>query len=350
MKRIRITVVILFTVLAMQTARAASPDPLFQDAKTLSVVMTAPFSRLINERPKDREFEGSFSYKGPDGEAVELDLLVRARGKYRHTNCDFPPLYLNFKRSQVEGTLFDQQNKLKAVVHCKDSGRYQQSVLREYLAYRILNSLTDKSFRVRLLNVTYVDSEDRRPRMVRFAFLIEHENRLADRLGVQRLNVFPDRVADLQAEYLNLTSVFQYLIGNTDFSPILGSKGECCHNYAMFGTDGGPLLAIPYDFDMSGFVYTPYARPETGLGIDNVRPRLYQGFCENNRYVEGSISKFLQTRDTLYALVADLNGMDGSVRESLTEYMDEFYATISDPQGVKSEILERCIEKSGSGG
>ena len=349
MKRFRVTVVILFTVLAMPTAKAGSPDPLFQDDAALRVEITAPLSRLINERPKDREFPGSFSFKGPDGAAVELELKVRARGKFRHTNCDFPPLYLNFKRSQLGGTLFDQQNKLKMVVHCKDSGRYQQSVLREYLAYRMLNPLTDRSSQVRLLEVTYVDSEDRRPRMVRSAFLIEHENRLAARLGMQRMNIFPDAVGAIQADHLNLTSIFQYLIGNTDFSPILGSQGECCHNYAQFGTDGGPLLAIPYDFDMSGFVNTPYATPDEGLGIDNVRQRLYQGFCENNRYVEASVAEFLQARDTLYALVADQQALEESVRQRLASYMDEFYETIGDSQAVEREILERCIEKTGSG-
>jgi hypothetical protein len=349
MKRFRVTALILLTVLAMPTAQAGSPDPLFLDDAALRAEITAPFSRLINERPKDREFPGSFSFKSPDGAAVELDVEIRARGKFRHTNCDFPPLFLNFKRAQVGGTLFDQQNKLKMVVHCKDSGRYQQSVLREYLAYRILNSLTDRSFKVRLLEVTYVDSENRRPRMVRSAFLIERENRLADRLGMQKLNIFPERVGAIQADHLNLTSIFQYLIGNTDFSPILGSKDECCHNYALFGTDDGPLLAIPYDFDMSGFVNTPYARPHEGLGIDNVRQRIYQGFCVNNRYVEASISEFLQARDTLYALVADQQALEQSVRQRLASYMDEFYQTIGDSQGSEWEILDRCIEKTGSG-
>lgn len=349
MKRFLVSAVFLLTTLAMWNATAAPPDPLFQDDAALRVEITAPFSRLINERPKDIEFPGSFSFKSPDGEAVELELQVRARGKFRHTNCDFPPLFLNFKRSQVAGTLFDQQNKLKMVVHCKDSGRYQQSVLREYLAYRILNELTEQSFQVRLLDVTYVDSENRRPRMVRSAFFIEHENRLAERLGMQRLNVFPERVSDIQPNHLNLGSVFQYLIGNTDFSPILGSKGECCHNYSMFGSDNGPLLAIPYDFDMSGFVNTPYARPETGLGIDNVRQRLYQGFCVNNGYVKASVAEFIKARNTLYTLDAGLRPLDESVRVRLASYMDEFYETISDPQGVKEEILDRCIEKTGSG-
>ena len=349
MKHFRGTFILLFTILAMSNTKAGSPDPLFQDDATLRVEITGPFARLINERPTEEELPGSFSFKGPDGTALELDVQIRARGRFRHTNCDFPPLFLNFKRSQVGGTLFDQQNKLKMVVHCKDSGRYQQSVLREYLAYRIFNSLTERSFQVRLLDVTYVDSEGRRPRMVRNAFLIEHENRLADRLGMQRLNIFPDGVGDLQADHLNLGSIFQYLIANTDFSPILGSNDECCHNYALFGTDGDPLLAIPYDFDMSGFVYTPYARPDEELDIDNVRQRLYQGFCVNNRYVEASIAEFLQAKDTQYALVADLRVLESSVRQRLAGFMDEFYDLIGDSQGVERDILDRCIEKTGSG-
>ena len=179
--------------------------------------------------------------------------------------------------------------------------------------------------------------------MVRNAFLIEHEIRLADRLGMQRLDIFPDGVGDIQADHLNLTSVFQYLIGNTDFSAVLGSEGECCHNYSLFGKEGSPLLAVPYDFDMSGFVYTPYAMPDEELDIDNVRQRLYQGFCENNRYVESSVAEFTQARDTLYALVADQKALGESVRQRLAAYMDEFYETIGDSQGVEREIIDRCL-------
>ena len=337
------TVVILYMVLVLPNAKAGPPDPLFQDDATLRVEITAPFARLINERPKDEEFPGSFSFTDSYGSLVELDLQVRARGNFRYTNCDFPPLYLNFKRSQVMGTLFDQQNKLKMVVHCKDSARYQQNLLREYLAYRMLNSLTDWSFRVRLLEVTYVDSEDRRPRMVRNAFLIEHVNRLGDRLDRQKLNIFPDSVQAIQADYLNLTSVFQYLLGNTDFSPTLGSNGECCHNYELFEKEGDPLLAIPYDFDMSGFVNAPYAEPDEGLGIDNVRQRLYQGFCVNNDHVEASVSEFLRARETLYNLAANLQEMAPTVRRLVADYMDKFYETISDPQAVQREIFDRCM-------
>jgi hypothetical protein len=95
---------------------------------------------------------------------------------------------------------------------------------------------------------------------------------------------------------------------------------------------------------MSGFVNTPYARPESGLGIDNVKQRLYQGFCANNGHVEASIAEFLQARDSLYALAADFQEMAPSVRGLVADYMDGFYNTISDPEAVQRELIDRCIE------
>jgi len=333
----------VFMVLWLSSAAAGSPDPLFQDDSALAVVITAPLSTLISERPKERWLAGAFSYREADGSAVHLDLQIRARGNFRHKNCDFPPLYLNFSKSDVEGTLLEHQGKVKMVVHCKDSLRYQQSLLREYLAYRLLNALTDQSFRVRLLQVTYVDSEERRGRMVRNAFLIEHADRLAARMGMKELNFARTEVSAIQPDHLNLTSVFQYLIGNTDFSPNLGSNNECCHNYAMFGRDEGLLVAVPYDFDMAGFVNAPYAEPDPELGIESVRQRLYQGHCINNGYVEASISRLEQARDTLYALVAERQELEPVVRQSIASYMDEFYTVINNPEEVEQQITGKCI-------
>ena len=337
------TMLIAFAALSLPAAATGPPDPLFRDDAALEVVITAPLSSLLRARPEQPELTGGFSYKEADGTSVELDMQIRVRGRFRKRICDFPPLNLNFRRSQVEGTLLDHQDKLKMVVHCKDSGRYHQAVLREYLAYRILNSLTDLSFRVRLLQVTYVDSDERRSRMVRPAFLIEHRNRLAERIGREALDIERTEVSAIQPDHLNLTSMFQFLIGNTDFSPYLGSNNECCHNHEMFGNDGGPLLAIPYDFDLAGFINAPYAAPDPELGIDSVRQRLYRGYCVNNGHVEASVGRFQETRDALYALVADQQELDPTVREYMARYMDEFYGIIGDPLEVERQIIGKCI-------
>jgi hypothetical protein len=342
MRAIRYMIMLLLVVLTQPTAAADSVAPLFLSESPLEVEITAPLSTLVRERSETEYLPGTFSYREADGTPVELDIKLRARGNFRHRNCDFPPVTLNFRRSQVEGTLFDRQNKLKMVAHCKITRRYEQSVVREYLAYRLLNSMTDLSFRVRLLNVVWVDSEERRGTMVRSAFLIEHKNGLAARIGMEEQEIESAELSAIPPEYLNLLSMFQYLIGNVDFSPIAGSDGECCHNYAMFGNDVDSLVAIPYDFDFSGFVNAPNAIPDTERGVERVGQRVYRGYCANNGFVGDSVAKFKRAREELYALVADQEALEPSVRRNIAEYMDGFYEVINDPRQVEDEIIGAC--------
>jgi hypothetical protein len=317
---------------------------LFQDDETLYVTITAPLTTLVRERPKDDYLPGVFQYTEPDGTAVKFDIEIRTRGHFRHKTCDYPPLRLNFKKSQTAGTLFDKQNKMKLVIHCDKSERYEQTVLREYLAYRLLNAITNMSFRVRLLRVTYVNSEERRKGQVRYAFLIEHKNRLAERYDMKDLEIERTTVGSIQPDRLNLTSVFEFFIGNTDFSPIAGTPGnECCHNYVLFGNDIGPVIAIPYDFDQSGIVDAPYAAPNERFRIRNVRQRLYRGRCVNNGHVAASLRRFRDRRDAIYALVHEQEGLESSVRERIVRYIDKFYGLIDEPRDVGRQIINRCI-------
>ena len=319
------------------------PDPLFQDNETLHVTITGPLTSLVRERPKDDYSAALLEYTETDGTTVKFDLDIRTRGNFRHKNCEYPPLSLNLKKSQTNGTLFDKQNKLKLVIHCDYSQRYEQVVLREYLAYRILNAVTNMSFRVRLLHVTYVNTEVRGGGQVRYGFLIEHKNRLGKRYDLKDLEIERTAVFAIQADRLNLTSVFEFLIGNTDFSPIAGADNECCHNYVLFGNDIDSMIAVPYDFDQSGFVDAPYAAPNPRFGIRSVRQRVYRGRCVNNEHVPASLRRFRDRRDSIYALVNEQEGLQSSVRENLVRYIDDFYELINNPKDVERRIVKRCI-------
>jgi len=336
-------------MLALGGASASSqeigrPDPLFQSDETLQVTIEAPFTTLVRERPRDDYLPGVIKYLQADGAAVELNLEIRTRGHFRHNNCDYPPVLLNLKRKQTGGTLFEGQNKLKLVIPCKYSDRYEQSVLREYLAYRILNAVSDLSFRARLLRVSFANTEKNKEPEVRYAFLIEHKSRLGERYGLEDLEVERTTVASIDAEKLNLTSVFAFLIGNTDFSPIAGPPGdECCHNYVLFGNNIDPIIAIPYDFDQSGFVNAPYAVVNERFRIKNVRQRLYRGRCVNNEHIAASLQKFRDSREAIYALMNEQEGLKPYVREDLVRYVDDFYELINNRKDVERRIIDKCI-------
>ena len=320
-----------------------TPDPLFQSDEALEVTITAPLTTLIKERSKDEYLSGAFQYTEVDGNTVNFDLNIRARGNFRHATCEFPPVALNLKRSQADGTLFDNQNKLKLVIQCDRDHRYEQMVLREYLAYRILNTVTDTSFRVRLLRVNYVDTETDNQSEVHYAFLIEHKKRLAARLDREEIKIKRATVVAIQPDLLNLTSIFQFLIGNTDFSPIAGPPGDdCCHNYVLFGNDIDPIMAIPYDFDQSGMVNAPYALPNENFRIRSVRQRVYRGRCVNNEHIEASLSRFRDHREAIYEKLLEQEGLESKVRKQLIGYVDAFYKLINNPRDVQRQILKKC--------
>lgn len=319
--------------------------PLFADDAVLAVRIEAPITTLTRERSDTEELDGQLFYTDENGADRALALEVRARGRYRrkHDTCTFPPLRLDFDKKQVDGTAFAGVNKLKLVTHCKNQGNYEQNVLEEYLAYRILNLLTDKSFRARLLQVDYVDTERDRETDRRYAFLIEDDELLEHRIGSSRAEPKSISYDLLQPEQAALVSVFEYLIGNTDFSMVLGPADDsCCHNVLLFVGDGGRYLPIPYDFDFAGLVNARYAKPNPRLKIRRVTTRLYRGNCMHNPYVEDAVAAAMAQREAVMALVDTVPGMDDRTRDRSRRYLSEFYEEMSEPGGIEKRLVGEC--------
>ncbi len=327
--------------------KPAKPNPLFADDSLLEITITAPIKTLMRERSNEEYLMGQLTYQDEESGAVVLDVGIRARGRFRRDRevCSFTPLRLNFKKETTRKTLFTRTDKIKLVTHCRDrSARYSQGVLKEYLAYRILNTMTDKSFRVRLLQVTYIDTESKKAERVEFGFLIEPDDDLAKRLGGKVLDIQSTTTDALDGRHTNVTSVFQYLIGNTDFSPIHGVEGEpCCHNHVLIAPENGAILSLPYDFDMSGIVNAAYAAPNPRFRIRSVRTRLYRGRCANNEHLDNTLQAYRDRRQDIYQLVNGLTHLAAKTRKQLIRYIDDFYATIDNPKRLESRLRKSCI-------
>jgi hypothetical protein len=297
-------------------------------------------------RESGDEFDGKLQFTNEAGETAEIDVGIRARGRYRMQEriCTFAPLRLNFKKSQTKDSFFHKQDKVKLVTHCRShSPRHEQAMLREFLTYRIFNELTDISFRTRLLRVTYVDTDRSDSELTRYAFIIESVERLAKRLDFRPIDVTRLSPADLQPAYTNLDSVFQYLIGNTDFSPITGSRGVCCHNHALVGKDDELIYSVPYDFDQSGLVNAPYGSTNPRFKLRNARQRLYRGRCSGNQYLDASLGLFEQKREAIIALVREQPGFDTASLRSTTYFVNTFFENIASPRNVQVRLVKKCI-------
>ena len=322
-------------------------DPLFASNEVFDVRIEAPFSMLSKDRPDEEEAPGRFSYSDADGNLVEFDIQIRTRGRLRRGKeiCAFPPFRLNFKKSQVKDTLFHKQDKLKLVSHCKHNARpYEQSVIAEYLAYRIFNLLSERSFHARLLRTTYVYTDRKMREEEGYAIIIEHKDRLEKRLDAKAVSTQGVKVSSIEPEDLNLTSVFHYFIGNTDFSPIRSAPNEdCCHNQVVFTREGAMSLTVPYDFDQSGLVDSPYSQPNPRFKLRNVRDRLYRGRCVNNDHLPASLEKFRAARSDIEALIRNQEGLLERTRRSMLDFVSQFYRTIDDPKRLEREFTKKCI-------
>jgi hypothetical protein len=331
---------------AAEAQEIDAPDLLFQSDEILDVRIVAPVSTLLSERPIDEELPGVFQYTNSAGEAVEFDIKLRTRGKFRRDkdNCRFPPLRLNFVKSQTKGTLFRKQNKVKLVTHCQNSSKYGEVLLREYVAYRLLNVMTDISFRVRLLRITYVENERQRDDDVRYGFIIEHRGRLAKRIGKSVLEISSTRARSLNPEFANMISLYHYLIGNTDFSSVKGPKDEiCCHNHVLFGNEGEAVWSVPYDFDQAGLVDAPHAAPSQNFNIKTVKQRLYRGRCIHNDYVNATIANYQSKREELLQIIDELKVAESRTRKSMTSYVEKFFKTFESERRVNSFLIKKCI-------
>jgi hypothetical protein len=335
---------LLATPAEAQVSDAA--DPLFQGTDVVEVRLVAPIDTILSSREDSTQFEGKLLYVDDAGNNTELDVEIRTRGKFRLQEdvCAFPPLRLNFKKSQTDGTLFDKQDKLKLVTHCKDrSARYEQTLLREYLVYRILNQLTDISFRVRLLRITYEDTDaSNQPRVV-YGFVVEHKDRLAKRTGLEVLEAESIDVSDLEPRYMNLVSVFHFLIGNTDFSPVAGPNDTCCHNHVLLGRDGELAYSVPYDFDQAGLVDAPHAAANPRFKLRSVRQRLYRGRCQNNQLLDETPDEYRQQRGAILQLSEEQVGLTDATRQKVGKYITQFYEIIDSPKLLDRKLVKKCI-------
>ena len=321
-------------------------DLLFQSLDVVAVRLVAPFAAIMSNRKESKQLQGKLLYVDEAGNNTGLDVEIRTRGKFRLQKavCEFPPLRLNFKKSQTDGTLFDKQDKLKLVTHCENSSeRYEQALLREYLAYRILNQLTDISFRVRLMRITYEDTDARRAPEVVYGFVVEHKDRLAKRTGLKVLETERIDVSALQPRYMNLVSVFHFLIGNTDFSPVAGSDETCCHNHVLLGRDGDLAYSVPYDFDQAGLVNAPHAKANARFKLRSVRQRRYRGRCQNNQLLDETPEKYRQQRDAILQLPDEQVGLADATRQTVGEYLTQFYEIIDSPKMVNRKLVKKCI-------
>jgi hypothetical protein len=349
-RRSRATSVLLLIILALACRPARSQDlvagaaaPLFASDDPLKLTITLDFDPVFSDRAENRDYQPAMLYYTSDeGGQIALDLGIKTRGFYRlhWLDCDIPPLRLNFKKKQVEGTVFEAQDKLKLVTHCRNrSDRFQQYVFQEYLLYRTYSVLTDASFLTRLVEITYVDSRRRHDPVTKYGFLIEDEDRMAERNGAKLIEsgamIHPEAT---RRDAMTLLTVFQYMIGNTDW--VVTTR----HNIRLIYVDAtSDIVAVPYDFDWAGIISTPYATPDPQLKLLSVRERRFMGFCRTEDEFAAAFEFLRERQEAILSLFRNFPLLEARYAERSTEYLEDFYETIQQPKLVRRDFDNVCL-------
>jgi len=330
----------LLTLVLLVHVSHASASSLFEDNTVLEINLSGPISSLFEEKNDSRQLP--FVLRAND---LEHTIKVRVRGKSRRRVCSFPPLRLNFAANDTVQSVFQDQNKLKLVTHCRDRGSVHASTLKEYAAYRIFNLVSDVSYRVRLLHITYTDTDGglKEKEFDRYGFLIESASALAERVGGQAEHVTGVSLRSLDNQQAATVYIFQYLIGNTDWSLVTADEDDtCCHNGDLLKI-GSVRFYVPYDFDLSGLVNAIYARPDPSLNISRVTQRRYRGYCISTDALHDALSAIKARQVDILDVISQLPGLSQKETEATVKYLEKFFDKANDDDKIVRSFERACL-------
>jgi hypothetical protein len=317
-----------------------TPPPLFTSETPLDVTFTTNVKQLRGDRSQTSPYRSAaLAYVGADGKTVTVPIRVKTHGIWRLKHCDFPPLRFNISNKETKGTLFHDLQKPKVVNVCNDRDNWEQLLLQEMQLYRIYRLLTPASHRVRTLRIAYADSASGKVIATRYAFLFEDPDEMADRLGGRLTKLKGASADDLDPEVAAIAYLFEYMIGNTDFSFAGLHNGEL-----VTKPDGSPALPVGYDFDFSGAVNAPYATVDPRLSVKRVRDRLFRGYCVLKPEMSFAVDLFKKKKDAIYALYRDEVGklLKPDVVKETLEYYDDFYESLKNERDAE-RVFSNCV-------
>jgi hypothetical protein len=327
--------------LSQEAIKIILPDSfdLFTREEPLQVTLESNFKQLRKQKYKDEYQEALMHYQINDSILVKNKIRIKARGGWRKKICQFPPLKLNFKKSKLYVEDIENLEKVKMVTKCKSSRTYESYLLKEYLIYKIYNLFTDKSFKARLLKVRYVDTGRKNRKWETYAFLIEENDKMALRNNAGLAKQTNLSQQSLHPTHMNMVAIFQYMIGNADWAV----PGQ--HNMKILSVvdiNEPEPYPVPYDFDYTGLVDAEYAIPPEALGIENVRQRIFLGYCKSEEEYQATVDVFLEKEQEIYDLISNFEYLKKNEKKKMILYLKKFYQEVNKKGALERLFSDTC--------
>lgn len=338
-KFMQLAISFTFIFMAGVSSRAQQIDSIkfFTDEQLLEMELTTDIKALQNEKGEDVFQPATVKMKFPDGTLIEEGIQVGPRGKFRRGYCRIPPIMMQFRNTSAPR--LSSLGKLKLVIGCSGSTTDEELLLKEFLVYKLYNLLTDKSFRVRLIKTTYVDTRNKVRSFTQHSFLLEDDGDMARRNKCRKKQHGQYLTESTDRETMTLVAIFQYMIGNTDWSVPNNHNVELIFSRE---NEAYPPYTVPYDFDYCGLVDASYAVPNEVIGTEKVTERVYRGFPRTMEELQQTLNLFRSKKEAILSTVRNFSPLGERTRRSMVLYLEEFFRIIESKGQVQSIFIDNA--------
>ncbi|MFK7775545.1 MAG: metallophosphoesterase [Saprospiraceae bacterium] len=285
----------------------------------------------------------SMKEKYQDGQLVVADQFgkdpmtfkgrVRSRGNMRKQVCNMPPVKFDLKKSGLKANGFMKIDKLKFVFPCKGGKHAQELLYKEYFLYDLYTFIDKNCLRAKLVDINICENGKDKYQLIGFVIEdeVEYERRneakviTKGRVGASHL----DRELFLKMEF------FQYMIANTDWS--LANK----HNLELVKIPShDKVIALPYDFDYSGFVGQHYAVPHESLPIKDVNERYFFSYKITEEEFYQTVEYYLSIEEDIYRICDEAIYMSKKTIKYNKAYLKDFFDLLRNPKRLKPKMVK----------
>jgi len=305
----------------------------------LDITLKFDIKSYQREKMKGEYLPVQLTYHVNDTLDINKKVRVKARGEFRRKYCVLPPFWLNINKAKVGNKFLEGTKKIKIVTQCKDSKQYEQYVFKEYLAYKIYNEISPYSLRVRLVRMKYIDTGRKNKENSSWAFMIEPEEMMAERLGVTSVKSDAVSMRYTDTLMMDVVALYMYMIGNADYS-VAGR-----HNLKLIRRPDPirPLpVPVPYDFDYAGIVNAFYAVPGDNLGLTSVTERYYLGPCRDDHHYITAIDQIQRNKGSILELAMSSPYLDDKNRKEMIKYLEEYFSLAEKSDKLLISLKSTC--------
>jgi hypothetical protein len=312
----------------------------FESDDILKATLKYDITSFIKNKTKGEYLDAELQIFYDENNPVTKNIRIKARGNFRRGQCTFPPLFLNFKTDKPDNPMYSDVKKVKIVTHCSASKESETNVLREYLTYKLYNVITDRSFRVRLLDITYTDTGKKQKNYQAYGFAIEPAEIVVKRNNGVLVESPAIKGDNLVTEDADRAAMFQYMISNTDWRIKSGHNTKYMKSLSDI-TD--KLITLPYDFDFSGFVGASYTFPQEWSHTESIYERDYLGYCrDNDGDYQKIIDLFLSKEKELMQTIAGFKYLSEKDKKEVEKFTAGFFEEIKDSKDFIRKLKNDC--------